>query len=70
LTLNSNMLQVTAEESQAAFNELLSTDEVVRLKFMNALLQKRVAALEAALDQVDVNGAKEEPVPDKTSVKG
>tara|TARA_Y100000310_G_scaffold332308_1_gene407635 strand:- start:2196 stop:2390 length:195 start_codon:yes stop_codon:yes gene_type:complete len=64
------MLQVTAEESQAAFNELLSTDEVVRLKFTNALLLKRVAALEAALDQVDTNGAREEPVPDIVSAKG
>ena len=52
MTLNSNMLQVTAEESQAAFNELLSTDEVVRLKFTNALLQKRVAALEADFTRV------------------
>lgn len=70
MTLNSNMLQVTAEESLAAFNELLSTDEVVRLKFTNALLLKRVAALEAALDQVDTNGAREEPVPDIVSAKG
>lgn len=70
MTLNSNMLQVTAEESQAAFNELLNTDEVVRLKFMNTLLQKRVAALEAALDGPDTNGAMEDPVPDIVSVKG